>query len=122
MTDIPGTTRDVIEEYVNVRGVPLKLLDTAGIRETEDIVERIGVERSRQVLKEADLLLLVLNYSDELTMKMKIFLMQLKDMEVIVIVNKTDFRKKLIWSGFDNWRKIISSLPLPLLKKKASKS
>ena len=67
MTDIPGTTRDVIEEYVNVRGVPLKLLDTAGIRETEDIVERIGVERSRQVLKEADLLLLVLNYSDELT-------------------------------------------------------
>ena len=66
VTDIAGTTRDIIEEYVNVRGVPLRLVDTAGIRETEDIVERIGVERSRQVLKEADLILLVLNSAEEL--------------------------------------------------------
>ncbi|MFP3490623.1 GTP-binding protein, partial [Staphylococcus sp. SIMBA_130] len=65
--DGPGTTRDVIEEYVNVRGVPLRLVDTAGIRETEDLVERIGVERSRERLKQADLILLVLNYNDELT-------------------------------------------------------
>ncbi len=95
VTDIPGTTRDVIEEYVNVRGVPLKLLDTAGIRETEDIVERIGVERSRQVLKEADLLLLILNYSDELTIEDENLFDAVKGMEVIVIVNKTDLPQKI---------------------------
>ena len=58
VTDIAGTTRDVIEEYVNINGVPLKLIDTAGIRETNDVVEQIGVERSKKALKEADLVLL----------------------------------------------------------------
>src|SRR5699024_2410653 len=62
VTDIPGTRRDIIEEYVNVRGIPLKLIDTAGIRETKDIVEKIGVERSRKILEEADLVLFMLNY------------------------------------------------------------
>ncbi|WP_203363985.1 tRNA uridine-5-carboxymethylaminomethyl(34) synthesis GTPase MnmE [Bacillus sp. REN10] len=95
VTDIPGTTRDVIEEYVNVRGVPLRLVDTAGIRETEDIVERIGVERSRQVLKEADLILLVLNYSDLLTMEDENLFEAVAGMDVIVIVNKTDLEQKI---------------------------
>ncbi|WP_059171614.1 tRNA uridine-5-carboxymethylaminomethyl(34) synthesis GTPase MnmE [Bacillus sp. FJAT-27445] len=90
VTDIPGTTRDVIEEYVNVRGVPLRLLDTAGIRETEDIVEKIGVERSRQVLKEADLILLVLNYSDPLTEEDRNIFKAIESMDAIIIVNKTD--------------------------------
>lgn len=95
VTDIPGTTRDVIEEYVNVRGVPLRLLDTAGIRETEDIVERIGVERSRQVLKEADLILLVLNYADDLTVEDENIFKAVEGMDVIVIVNKTDLPQKI---------------------------
>lgn len=95
VTDIPGTTRDVIEEYVNVRGVPLRLLDTAGIRETEDIVERIGVERSRQVLKEADLILLVLNHADELTTEDENIFQAVEGMDVIVIVNKTDLPQKI---------------------------
>lgn len=95
VTDIPGTTRDVIEEYVNVRGVPLRLLDTAGIRETEDIVERIGVERSRAVLKEADLILLVLNYSEDLTPEDENLFKAVQGMDVIVIVNKTDLPQKI---------------------------
>lgn len=95
VTDIPGTTRDVIEEYVNVRGVPLRLVDTAGIRETEDIVERIGVERSREVLKKADLILLVLNYGEELTEEDERLFEAISGMETIVIVNKTDLPQKI---------------------------
>lgn len=95
VTDVPGTTRDVIEEYVNVRGVPLRLVDTAGIRETEDIVERIGVERSRKVLKEADLILLVLNNAEPLTEEDKKLFEAVSGMDVIVIVNKMDLGQKL---------------------------
>lgn len=95
VTDIPGTTRDVIEEYVNVRGVPLRLVDTAGIRETEDIVERIGVERSREVLKEAELILLVLNFGEELSKEDEALFEAISGMEAIVIVNKTDVEQKI---------------------------
>ena len=109
VTDIPGTTRDVIEEYVNVRGVPLRLVDTAGIRETEDIVERIGVERSRQVLKEADLILLVLNYSETLSEEdIKLF-EATKGMDIIVIVNKTDLEQKL---DLDRVRELAGNQPV----------
>ncbi|MBB6454427.1 tRNA modification GTPase [Salirhabdus euzebyi] len=95
VTEIPGTTRDVIEEYVNVRGVPLRLVDTAGIRETEDIVEKIGVERSRQVLKEADLILLVLNNGDEFTDEDERLFEATAGMDKLIIVNKTDLPRRL---------------------------
>lgn len=95
VTDIAGTTRDVIEEFVNVRGVPLKLIDTAGIRDTEDIVEKIGVERSRKALQEADLILLVLNQSEALT-KMDTELLEItKDMNRIILLNKNDLPTQL---------------------------
>ncbi|RUL49464.1 tRNA uridine-5-carboxymethylaminomethyl(34) synthesis GTPase MnmE [Lysinibacillus antri] len=95
VTDIAGTTRDIIEEYVNVRGVPLRLVDTAGIRETEDIVERIGVERSRQVLKEADLILLVLNSAENLSEEDERLFETIQNMDFIVVVNKTDLPRKI---------------------------
>lgn len=95
VTDVPGTTRDVIEEYVQVRGVPLRLVDTAGIRETEDIVEKIGVERSRQVLSESDLILLVLNNNEPLTVEDEHLFEATKGLEMIVLINKTDLPNKL---------------------------
>ena len=95
VTDIEGTTRDVIEEYVNINGVPLKLVDTAGIRETEDIVERIGVERSRKALKEADLVLLVLNVSEPLTDQDRQLLEISQDSNRIILLNKVDLPQQI---------------------------
>lgn len=95
VTDVAGTTRDVIEEYVNVRGVPLKLVDTAGIRETEDIVEKIGVERSRKALAEADLILLVLNQSEALTASDRDLITVTQDMKRIILLNKSDLLNQL---------------------------
>ncbi|MBO8164804.1 MAG: tRNA uridine-5-carboxymethylaminomethyl(34) synthesis GTPase MnmE [Brevibacillus sp.] len=95
VTEIAGTTRDVIEEYVNVRGVPLRLVDTAGIRETDDLVERIGVDKSRKILKEADLVLLVLNYNEPLHEDDYQLFEMVKGLQVIVIINKTDLPQKL---------------------------
>lgn len=95
VTDIAGTTRDVIEEYVNVLGVPLKLVDTAGIRETDDRVEKIGVERSRQALDRSDLVILLLNASEPLTIE-DIELLQLtQDKKRIIVLNKMDLEPKL---------------------------
>lgn len=95
VTDIPGTTRDVIEEFITLNGIPLRLLDTAGIRETSDIVEKIGVERSRDALQGADLILYVLNYNEPLQEDDQQLLEQLRGRSVIIIINKTDLAAAL---------------------------
>jgi tRNA modification GTPase len=90
VTDIPGTTRDIIEEFIVLNGIPLKLLDTAGIRETTDIVERIGVEKSREAIDNADLILFVLSNNQEIIQD-ELDLLQLASQKtVIVCVNKAD--------------------------------
>ncbi|MGX7031250.1 tRNA uridine-5-carboxymethylaminomethyl(34) synthesis GTPase MnmE [Vagococcus zengguangii] len=95
VTEIAGTTRDVIEEFVNVRGVPLKLIDTAGIRETDDIVEKIGVERSRKALQEADFILLLLDQSKPLS-QADIDLIKATDgLTRLIILNKMDLDSQL---------------------------
>lgn len=95
VTDVAGTTRDVIEEYVNVQGVPLKLVDTAGIHETEDKVEKIGVDRSRKALQQADLVILVLDSSVPLRDEDRQLLDQTANMQRIVVLNKTDLPTKI---------------------------
>ncbi|MFC6169449.1 tRNA uridine-5-carboxymethylaminomethyl(34) synthesis GTPase MnmE [Loigolactobacillus jiayinensis] len=95
VTDVAGTTRDVIEEYVNVRDVPLKLIDTAGIRETNDKVEKIGVERSRQAITQADLVLLILDNSEALTDEDRALLTATNAKKRLVILNKTDLPVEL---------------------------
>jgi len=96
VTDIPGTTRDVIEEFINIKGVPLKLIDTAGIRETEDVVEKIGVEKSKSFFNQADLVVFVVNASEPLTQEDEDIIEHIGAKKAIVVVNKIDLP-----SGFD---------------------
>lgn len=95
VTDVAGTTRDVIEEYVNVDGVPLKLIDTAGIRDTDDTVEKIGVERSKRALDAADLILLLIDSSAPLTAEDCELLTATHGKQRIVILNKTDLPRRV---------------------------
>lgn len=102
VTDVAGTTRDILEEYVNVNGIPLKLVDTAGIRDTDDIVEKIGVERSRQALTQAELILYVLSNNEPLTSEDIEILDSVKDENVILIINKLDLDSKLDVAELEN--------------------
>lgn len=90
VTDIPGTTRDTIEETINIEGIPINLVDTAGIRQTDDIVEKQGVERSREVLQKAELLLLMFDASETLTDSDIELLKIAKHHRSILILNKID--------------------------------
>ncbi|WP_139906238.1 tRNA uridine-5-carboxymethylaminomethyl(34) synthesis GTPase MnmE [Clostridium thermarum] len=105
VTDIAGTTRDVIEEYINIDGIPIKIIDTAGIRETEDIVERLGVERSKQKINEADLIILMLDISSELDNEDRQIIEFIKDKKYILILNKVDLDAKLSMSEIEQLNK-----------------
>ncbi len=98
VTDIPGTTRDAIEEFINLGGVPIKIIDTAGIRDTEDLVEKIGVEKAKEFINKADLVLFVLDILTGVTEADRNILNNyLKDVPTIVLVNKSDLKD----SNFD---------------------
>lgn len=94
VTNVPGTTRDIIEEYVNIDGIPLKIVDTAGIRETDNLVEKIGVDRAREMVDKADLILAVFDISKPLTDEDREIIELIKDKDVIVLLNKVDLPKE----------------------------
>lgn len=102
VTDIPGTTRDIIEEYMNIDGVPIKIIDTAGIRETEDVVEKIGVERSKAKISEADLIIFMLDVSRSLDEEDKDILRFIRDRKYILLLNKTDLPEKISKDELDS--------------------
>ena len=101
VTDIPGTTRDIVEEEISFDGITLNLIDTAGIRESDNLVEQIGVEKSLKSIEEADLVILVLNNNEILTKEDKELLEKTKDKERIIVINKEDLTKKLDLSKED---------------------
>jgi len=95
VTDIAGTTRDIITESLSINGISVNLIDTAGIRETQDIVEKIGVERSISSIDNADIILLVLDTSDKLNAEDRELMEKLKDRQYLILLNKSDLQNKL---------------------------
>ncbi len=109
VTQYEGTTRDTIEEFVTVNGIPLKLIDTAGIREAKDEVEKIGIEKSREMTKEADLVIAIFDASEDLTKEDLEILDLIKDKKTIIILNKNDLDQK-IHEDDERLRKVSSSI------------
>ena len=95
VTEYEGTTRDTIEEFVNINGIPLKLIDTAGIREAEDQVEKIGIAKSKEIAKNSDLIIAIFDSSKELNNEDKQILEIIKNKRAIIILNKIDLENKI---------------------------
>ena len=111
VTDIPGTTRDIVEGSILINGIVLKIIDTAGIRKTNDLVENIGVEKSIKLIEEADLILFVLNNNEKLSKENLELYEKIKEKNYLIIINKIDLDNKLDVSFFDKNRYVrISAL------------
>ena len=95
VTEIAGTTRDIVEGQISIKGILLNIIDTAGIRDTSDKVEAIGVEKSLKTMEESDLVLFMLNNNEEITEDIKKLISKVKNKEYLVLINKTDLESKL---------------------------
>ena len=104
VTSVAGTTRDIVEGQIKVNGILLNIIDTAGVRETEDIVEKIGVEKSLSLVNDADLIILVFNNNEKLTDEDKKLLEYTKEKKRIIVINKIDLENNLDISNLKNER------------------
>lgn len=116
VTDIPGTTRDVIEEIVSLKGIPLKIVDTAGIRETNDLVEKIGVEKTKEASIEADLILLMIDASTGVTDNDLQLLPLLEGKKCLVIINKIDLKEKYDYPELEKYLGKYEAIETSLVK------
>ncbi len=107
VTDIEGTTRDSIEEFIDINGVPLKIIDTAGIRNANDEVEKIGVEKSLKILQESDIVLAIFDISKELDEEDRKILQSIREKKAIILLNKIDLEKRLSLTEIRNINKPI---------------
>ena len=106
VTDIPGTTRDIVEGNLVLDGIMLNIIDTAGIRETDDVVEKIGVERSLSTINSSDLVIFILNNNEKISDEEKELLTKLEDKKKIIVVNKIDLENNLERTFLDNYIEI----------------
>lgn len=102
VTEVAGTTRDVIEEYINLEGIPVKIVDTAGIRDTEDVVEKIGIEKSRSKIDTSDLIILMLDLSRQLDEEDLEIIEYIKDKKYVILLNKLDKERVLDYDKLSN--------------------
>lgn len=110
VTDIEGTTRDIVEGTIYINGIPLYLIDTAGIRKTDNIVEQIGVEKSEKIIEEADLIIAIFDGSKEITEEDYEILDKINSKKVLVIINKQDLNTKIDLSKFEKYNIIKCSV------------
>ena len=109
VTDIEGTTRDTIEEFITVQGIPVKIIDTAGIRDTDNTIEKIGIDKSRETIKTADLIIAIIDSSRKLEIEDKKILDILKDRKGIILLNKIDKEKQIVEKDITN---IVGEYPI----------
>lgn len=118
VTDIPGTTRDTIEEFASIGGIPVIITDTAGIRETDDTIEKIGIEKSRQSIVSADFVIMMIDSSDNLHDEDIEILYAVQDKKCVIVLNKTDLAQKInkeYFCALDDIKKIFSDDKMPVV-------